>query len=92
MPGSIIEFAYPAVADVNDILDALEITAIDADVRRTLQRVYYRRQKFSDGDGRKHLVIRAIACTRDTDSTLPRGVLGLPPIAGPGRRTSAGAF
>ena len=50
MPGSIIEFAYPAVADVNDILDALEITAIDADVRRTLQHVYCRRQKFG-GDG-----------------------------------------
>jgi hypothetical protein len=53
--------AYPwdasaIAASVQEVLDALEITEIDPEARRALQRIFYRRNTFED-DGRGHVVL-----------------------------------
>jgi hypothetical protein len=60
--GDLYPWDAPAVAAaVQDILDSLEITAIDAQARRALQRILYRKQQFGqDGGGDLILLLRTI--------------------------------
>jgi hypothetical protein len=63
----------PAVArQLDDILEALEVPLIDAEMRRTLQRQMHRRDKYFGGGGRGHvtLLVRTILESENNQDAL----------------------